>query len=215
MKERPILFSGEMVRAILDGRKTQTRRVVKPQPTDEEGAPYEGRLIGPEWYEPEVVDRQGFYVIGKPIFGVHDPYGECGFKCPYQPEMKLWVRETFQVCKALNWDVLPVSSSPPPGVSTRAYKADAHTYQNIPTDFKWRPSIFMPRWASRIDLEVTAVRAERLKKLTVADLLAEGCRALDHEFIPLWNNLNAKRGYGWDANPWVWVVEFKRIDVSP
>jgi len=181
IKERPILFSGPMVRAILDGRKTMTRRVIKyPAVTVEHDRIIAGRFIDPKT---GCVDGQ-FDVIA----------------CPYgQPGDRLWVRETYNSCGGKPF-----------------YRADGELHP----DWKWRPSIFMPRWASRITLEITAVRVERLKDITIEDAQAEGVTPLGVEgdgrrwraaFRELWDSLNAKRGHGWGANPWVWVISFKRV----
>ena len=170
MKERPVLFSGEMVRAILEGRKTQTRRVIKPQPL---------------W-------------VGDPnvAFKTHSANPKGIINCPYgQPGDRLWVRETFAGTKNTGF----------------AYRATDTAYGH-----KWRPSIFMPHWASRINLEVVSVRVERVQDISIEDAYDEGMEWGDQgcgvlEFKNLWDSINLKRGYGWDANPWVWVIEFKRL----
>jgi len=234
MKDRPILFSGEMVLAILDGRKTQTRRVVKGLPLDDIGDPLD--ITGPEWYEPIKIDRHGDEYPGEPIFGI---YGDdWGVACPYGgPGDRLWVREAFMVGPSIPGTDYSGSLS---GYQLKdddwiEYKATPpHRHPGGP----WRPSIHMPRWACRIILEITAVRVERVQQIGEDDALAEGVRipvrinqqtgerrilrdvlspALDHPspvicaFGSLWDSINAKRGYGWDINPWVWVVEFKVI----
>lgn len=174
MKERPILFSGEMVRAILDGRKTQTRRVVKPQLGD---------LFDYETCSP------------KP-------------SCPYgAPGDRLWVRETFSLLGG-----------------QAEYRATRRMGEPAAP---WRPSIFMPRWPSRIDLELTAVRVERVQDISEADAIAEGVKFYDDPntsavklFIALWDSINAKRRdprsgqilpYSWADNPRVWSLTFRRI----
>lgn len=237
MKERPILFSALMVRAILDGRKTVTRRVVKFN--------IAGR-IGPlahQWH----VDNPGAVTV-----------------CPYgQPGDRLWVRETF--CLETNFDVESAADYPPPFNDGRPIKwTDPYEYGRVwhqphyaATDpcpeldigvegpgCRWKPSIHMPRWASRITLEVTGVRVERLQDITPAQILAEGVRipatpegralidiSTKHgpaAFLPklsdaspddllrahwaaLWVQINGIDS--WNANPWVWVVEFKRVEV--
>ena len=175
MSERPILFSGPMVRALLDGRKTQTRRVVKPQPDAALGD-----LPGAAW-------NAGFVNVS----------------CPYgAPGDTLWARET--------WG---------PFEGGFIYRADEGP--NVkPDDGRWHPSIHMPRWASRLTLHIKSVRVERLQEISEADALAEGCTAklaeeapaLDEarqDFRELWESINGPGS--WDANPWVWVVEFKRV----
>jgi hypothetical protein len=195
--ERPILFSTAMVQAILEGRKTQTRRIVKPQtksifPDKKDRMP-KAFWTGMEWVKP-----------------------------PYQPGDILWVRETwghiaFENHKAGGYDEWFI------------YKASRNC--ELPDDFKWRPSIFMPREAARIFLRVTNVRVERLQDITKEDAIAEGLNigTVDNEkyaknnayrllannlpvamFADLWDSLNAKRGYGWEKNPWVWVIEFEK-----
>lgn len=190
-KERPIIFSGPMVRAILAGRKTQTRRIVKPEPI-QAGA----------WF-----DWKNLRGIAESLFPLYCPYGK--------PGDRLWVRETWQM------------NEPPSGAIYRADDVAGHI------DGGWRSSMFMPRWASRLSLDMTGVRAERLQEITTADAMAEGipqtageAHALDlidldktpgHEwdnrtsaenFAVLWDAINGKRA-PWESNPWVWVVEFR------
>lgn len=199
--EKPIIFSTEMIRAILDGRKTQTRRIIKPQPPDT------SLLIrGPEWYEPAMKNKFGELKPGKPIYGIYDEYGEWGIKCPYYPGMVLWVRETW--CNA--------------GVFGYAYKAT----DTLPVSAKsgWRSPRYMNREAARIFLKVNHVRVERLQDITEEDARAEGVKGIPrsrelyptddyiYPFKRLWDNINAKRGYGWETNPWVWVIEFRRVN---
>lgn len=176
MRERPILFIAEMVRAILDGRKTQTRRVIK----------------APKGFE------------------VRDAGVEFG--CPYgQPGDRLWVRESFAIGPR-DKDVIFAADK----------KWDVDGKPLPPAGSVWKPSIFMPHWASRIILEITGVRVERVQAISEEDAYAEG-RSLNDECDPvsrpggnwfrkLWDSLNAKRGFGWDVNPWAWVIEFKRIE---
>lgn len=204
MKERPILFSGPMVRAILEGRKTQTRRVVKPQPSD------------PNWV----------MLRGSSI----DKSDETFFSCPYGPVgTKLWVRESFRLSDTYRDCACYEPCSCKNGVPI--YAAD---FSNDPEMGPFKPSIHMPRWASRITLEVTGVRVEGLQDISEEDAKAEGMFERKSEdgmsgfgghdgpnipaeytfrfaFKDLWNRINDERGFGWDFNPWVWVVEFKRI----
>ena len=221
-KERPILFSGPLVRAILDGRKVQTRRIIKPQP--------------PEWIEsfgytaftPEGHISGRGYWKGAP--GDEGP-GEKFFRCPYgKPGDLLWVRETWGTMPG--HDHVKPSDFAPNGVQVY-YRAD-----NDKEDWRverWRPSIFMPRWASRITLRVTGVRVERVQEITVDDAYGEGVSWVMQDesaypfesyredgdpirhpvilnFRKLWDEINAGRGCGWDANPWVWVVEFEKVE---
>lgn len=194
--EHPILFSGEMVRAIQRGEKTQTRRVIVPQP----------HRSGPQfswlWEAGPKLRRAGYganYVhtdlaaMVRAMIAVC-PYGQIGHR--------LWVREAWRTNTAGE------------GTQCVLYSSD---FERIPDDGKWRPSIHMPRWASRLTLEITMVRAERLQQITDADARAEGCCGVSSthfgtpNFRYLWDSLNAKRGYGWDVNPWVYVLEFKKV----
>lgn len=203
MTEHPILFSGQMVKAILDGTKTQTRRVVKPQP---------------EGYDRIRAENGGVYGESR---GVSD-----WFKCPYgKVGDKLWVRETW----AIN-DVKyehPIPKERPSDLEELIYRADGELHEQfeiVDGDLPWKPSIHMPRWASRINLEIVKVRVERLQDISNEDTEAEGMDAWCDDGVhdpgdaqrtqykELWNKLNEKRGYGWDKNPWVWVVEFKKLE---
>jgi hypothetical protein len=194
MKERPIIFSGEMVRAILDGRKTQTRRVIKNVPAI---------LLYPQIQD-----------AGVPIPELIEAYKKAWLgACPYgHPGDRLWVRENIRRGKEGN---------------LAFYAADEGLVTKNGECVRWIfnephvPSIHMPRWASRITLEITDVRVERLKNITNNDALAEGVPDIRDKinnfdmrdcFAPFWDSLNAKRGFGWDVNPWVWVISFKRIE---
>jgi hypothetical protein len=247
--ERPIIFSTDMVKAILEGRKTQTRRVtglwqINLWPDDWQWAKDTNRKI-------LTAQRTGERIaindteIGRP-WSLMCPYGQVGDK--------LWVRETFWVDDELPAD-LPVYIH---------YRADPHL-EVIEKSIKWRPSIHMPRWASRITLEITGIRVERLQEITEEDARAEGVELILWEpddatnkalarlgaeqvtkpypvgwrnylrkfdgryrygqpkmypdmvdsarasFFSLWDSINAKRGYGWSSNPWVWVISFKML----
>ncbi len=245
-KERPILFSAPMVRAILEGRKTQTRRIVKPQP-------------------PEGYDRACWF--NAPTMGwTRDPEPSANWwtkNCPYGvPSDRLWVREAFY------YDMLPWakggSLKEVPTFFSRTdfyYRAAGECCQQIPEccccevgTVRWRPAIHMPRWASRITLEVTGVRVERLQDISEADAVAEGaepfvkglCTESAHDYASatkyrdgyrrLWESINGPKARvgsrraeriarsrraqkkseasSWDANPWVWVIEFKRLEAA-
>jgi hypothetical protein len=202
VKEKPILFSGEMVKAILESRKTQTRRIVKPQP---KWFPHDGKLA-------------------------FDDAANNGIKCPYGEVDRLWVRETFAIDHEH-------------GEGTRGEISPAVYYRATDTKFPWakpiwKPSIFMPRWASRITLEVIGVKVERLQDISEADTKAEGISSFTwnnssngrsnpqrayvafpekdggfqtaaQAYEALWEKINGSGS--WAANPWVWVVEFKRV----
>ena len=223
MKDRPILFSSPMVRAILDGRKTVTRRVVLPQPehqaTIAEMLPaIQGTKMIPE--------RAGF-------FSTTDGYGcySHGTRvCPYgQSGDRLWVREMWRPL----WDGIDVPGSLGDCVQYRAdmakikprvpdedtgFRFDDMCDESDP-DPKWKPSIFMSRWISRITLEITGVKVERIQGVSEEDAFAEGIERGDPGvegwgrfcYRKIWNSINEKRGFGWDANPWVWAISFRRI----
>lgn len=205
MREKPILFSGEMVRAILDGRKTQTRRVVKPQP---------------------VVSGTGVQVANNGTDDLFFVGGQLLDKCPYgRPGDSLWVRETWQY---VDVSLLHATVGYKDNESRTVHLGESWEMKGRNT-WNWQPSIFMPRWASRITLEVTAVRVERVQDIGEGDAIAEGvifkgpyyglpktkeydCDTARYAFADVWHSINAKRGYGWDSNCWVWVVEFKRVE---
>lgn len=196
MTERPILFSAPMVRALLDGRKQQTRRIVKTK--------HAGRIVGPAG-PCMAMEYTGIDNDGRDCFSA--------ITCPYgQPGDRLWVRET--------WGYNP---DHPGRIGSICYRADpGHQHDGI----SWKPSIHMRREASRITLEITAVRVERLQDISEADALAEGiARHADgsgfhtedgrhysadpsESFASLWESINGPGS--WDANPLAWVVEFKR-----
>ncbi|MBL8968255.1 MAG: hypothetical protein JNG85_14710 [Spirochaetaceae bacterium] len=217
MKERPILFSGPMVLAILEGRKTQTRRAIKQFPT--EGYRWGGWIV-----EGAKRSDAGKATVVPESNWKYCATGSIKARCPYgQPGDRLWVRETHIAHE----------------VGHVQYAAD---YQDHSKDkeygVQWTPSIHMLRWACRLVLEVVSVRAERLNDISEEDAKAEGsylgrcpclprerdksaieklfqqtrCHIHGDEFRELWDSINLARGYGWDVNPWVWVVEFKRIE---
>ncbi|SIR83644.1 hypothetical protein SAMN05216509_5294 [Pseudomonas sp. B10] len=200
IKERPILFSAPMVRAILDGRKTVTRRPVKGS-----------ALKWLEEFVPEFVALSANELC---------PFGQIG--------ARLWVRETwycdhFEIQKGPYLqpaDMHDLDQSREDGELVYAADGLAPYEQEQPT---WKPSIHMPRWACRILLEITDVRVERLQDISRADIRAEGLEcpqelAIDdvspnyRDWYPAaWKELWNSTGGDWDANPWVWVVEFKRV----
>ncbi len=234
-KERPIIFSGSSVRGILEDRKTVTRRVMKHQP-------HEGASVTVDNYNVAAVDRHGEQQPGPEVFGAWWSDGECGCSCPYgQPGDRLWVRETFAYAdKSGTYDAAPDDQWRPirPGMEPEVYRcwyraSDGHT-----ADGFWKPSIHMPRWASRILLEITDVRVERLldgegETAFESRYIAEGIHRIHHgdgeyyyhpfknepgpgnwidpfdAWRELWVSVNG--AVSWNANPWVWVVEFRRI----
>ena len=192
--EKPILFSGPMVRAILEGRKSQTRRVVKPEPAyGVETCPY-----------------------SKTGWGFTSDYGcSCRPAKPtYQPGDVLWVRET--------WAHETEFGTFTGDAVYRADGDQREREGGKPTD-KWRPSIFMPKSACRLFLKVKAVRAEHLQDISEEDAMAEGVeyphvitmlsdmhKAARVSFRNLWDSINGKKN-PWASNPWVWVIEFERV----
>ncbi len=220
MLERPILFNAEMVRAILNGSKTQTRRVIKNQPefnfsmgmTEHEKSK-KNKYRGSSYY---------FYWMGENPYW---PDYSSNFFCPYgEVADQLWVRETWRY-GALN-DADSPSNIALPRKSLVHYEADGKP-SNSSGAGKVRVSIHMPRWASRIQLEITSVRVERLNDISEKDAIAEGVVAepCDHArrscaeigccgdtakgaYQWLWESINGADS--WEANPWVWVIEFKR-----
>ncbi len=197
MTERPILFSGPMVRAILEGRKTQTRRVVKHEIPQH--LTHVRRLTNTNGDEGAVITEHPDMRAGQLAASVWCPYGKLGDR--------LWVRETHYVEHA-------------PSAGETGFILYKSTDPDAPVS-RWSPSIHMPRWASRITLEVVSVRVERLNDISEEDAIAEGCpygvgggmvdpAVGDKQFPTLWERINGPGS--WDANPWVWVVEFKRIE---
>ncbi len=193
-RERPIIFSGESARSIIAGEKSQTRRIIRPLPNGLRPNCYVGRN-GERWSFTGG-DRQG---------DVH------GLRCPYGADGdRLWVRET--------WQYDPAGKLP---IIYRA--ANPEGYAEMPGHL-WRSPIFMPRRASRIDLEVLAVRVERLQEISEEDAAAEGCDPLSPSmtwaekpictardvYEAVWDAINGKRA-SWKSNPWCWALSFCRV----
>lgn len=237
MKEIPILFKDDMVRAILEGRKTQSRRVIKPQPI---------LMDSGTWYPSEhpgdKKNKTGLHYANEK----HMRKGLAIDFCPYgQPGDILWVKEYFSWVTLVEkdpWDSLfsAIKRVPANSPHDHAGCKVGMLYRATDTDWEgeapWKSSLFMPRWASRINLEVVSVRAERVQEINEEDVKAEGIGSFagnigshsnptdfyvafpekeggflfaSEAFEALWNFINAKRGYGWDVNPWVWRIEFK------
>lgn len=220
IKERPILFAGPMVRAILAGRKTQTRRIVKPQPTvDPDGSIrfpwatfFSGGNVhtwgrdgtgGQNWNASEYPDENKFNAaLRRTPYADPSPYGV--------PGDRLWVRESLAETYG----------------GLTHYLADGTTVKrdgelvDMPWDYpkEIRPSIHMPRWASRLYLAIVSVRIERVQEISRGDAMAEGCPISNMAAGPspcrwyrqLWNTINGPGS--WESNPWVWAVSFKRIE---
>jgi hypothetical protein len=232
VKERPILFSAPMVRAILAGRKTQTRRPLKYQPIDVRRV-----FMKPEINMSYVENAHGVEIPHCPC-----PYGKSGDR--------LWVRENYWIATNYSYGTdpcgEPIKTPPPSQLRGNPIHFDADgnppncansTYGPnglrgghfaAPDPYAiWHkhPSIHMPRWASRINLEITGVRVERLQDISEDDAQAEGIvycgngsfdgggpamgPTASHAYMRLWNSINGQRS--WEANPWVWVIEFKRV----
>ncbi|ECK3196411.1 hypothetical protein JMC62_004601 [Salmonella enterica] len=199
MKERGMIFNAEMVRAILDGRKTQTRRPVK---------------------FPLIDKNMGCELAGNELAGElaahnywNSPYGK--------PGDRIWVRETFRVhSRATDVATLVYRASVRNSWTEQTHRVPIAVCDKPATPEKWTPSIHMPRWASRILLEITDVRVERLRDLSEEDAKSEGITPPAGGVLPGWEYRINFRDlwmdiYGtdsWEANPWVWVIEFKRVE---
>lgn len=215
MTDRPILFSAPMIRAILDGRKTVTRRLVTGHDVIEE------RDDGTPW---------PYYTT----WG-HGDDGSPWMACPYGvPGDRLWVKETFAERVDIDGKDPAQRSRAKHYLMFKADGEDPRDPDNFHTWGRWRSPRYMPRWASRLTLDVVSVRVERLHEITEEDARAEGVRELPLQegkagawwtadpsaslaapdpvlaFRKLWDSLNAKRA-PWDSNPWVWRIEFRRV----
>lgn len=222
IKERPIIFSPDMVKAILNGSKSQTRRVIKPQPEIRGFIDSYGELAW-SWYWKEGTDYSALLKADYGADYVHTskdslikailaicPYGQIGDR--------LWVRETL----VKSDHAQPVALYAVDNSIVKAISDDGSTHMVF--GWIWKPKIlpalFMPRWASRITLEITEVRVEKVQEIPLLDVKKEGISEINwyhfdnaiNAFGELWDSLNAKRGYGWDTNPWCWCISFKVID---
>lgn len=228
MKERGMIFNGEMARAILDGRKTQTRRIMKIQPSDGFHPTHNGYDLdlNAHWYTPGVVDKNGYLQPAKKdVFGVADENE--GYTCPFGAVGdRIWVREAFQgplVSEELleEYRAYPEKFENPEYCEYAADGGPRPEYCDLDDNLRhgWRPSIHMPRWASRLTLEITSVRVERLRDLSEDDAKSEGITPPSGGVLPGWEyRINFRELwmsiYGsdnWEANPWVWVIEFKVV----
>lgn len=239
VKERPILFSTPMVKAILEGRKTQTRRAIKPKPDNGPDDWENATNLECGFYSPTIYDRDGTaQPADEQVFGAYNCEGEA-WKCPYgKVGDRLWVRERFSLACVGSPDrdtgfpdvspLYPYKDKIPKehydGLEI-GYYADFATPEDA-GDGYW-PSIFMPRWASRITLENTGIRVERVQDIVNVKPI-NGVEPEGGSFMPpyhvgvfgyniyttfmmYWDSINAKRGYSWESNPWVWVIDFKRL----
>ncbi len=223
MKEHPIIFSTPMVKAILEGRKTQTRRLT--------GKGMEIINANPNAWHLAPYHAQGMIWNGKALYQwdndkLQDPHGEskmCTIGCPYgQAGDRLWVREAHRF----------ITEKGTPNDFGVVFKdgcinffRDNAGVMNYPVEDRWRPSIFMPRWASRILLEITEVRVQRVREISEQGATAEGINEESplfnayephydlhrkDAFCRLWGSINAK--HPWGSNPWVWVVSFRKLN---
>lgn len=230
-KERPIIFSAPMVRAILDGRKTQARWIVKPQPEFRQVYTWKGTLV----YD---CSSRSWCWGGKAHGRYPDEYEpSLATMCPYgRPGDRLWVRETFCIESSKE-----VAYEPPhdDGRPVRRHQDEAwgpwweqphYRATDPPPELeigtgepgvRWSPSVHMPRWASRIMLEITDVRVQRLQDIGAEEAEAEGVKVIGcalpvggdiriAAFCRLWESINGSGS--WDANRWVWAITFKRIE---
>ena len=238
MKERPILFSGPMVRAILEGRKTHTRRVVKPQPDTK----YNRAALLPDVFP----DKPWCWVSDDAEFQAeHSGWPDCSeqFACPYgKPGDHLWVRETFALECDVDGGEPPFSDGRPTQKAEPEdemysnwcwtqphYRATDPTPELVCVDERhhcgddiclhpWRPSIHMPRWAARLTLEITDVRVQRLQEISEADARAEGFGVafgpgmFSRAFDSYWSAINGPGS--WEANPWVWAISFTQVKAA-
>lgn len=235
MKSYPIIFSGPMVRAILEGRKTQTRRVVKPRNSYFDGGSWPRDVVnvlfkdwGNAWVD------EGPSPAGNPGPYLHLPLPELGtthrIYPRWQPGDLLWAREKWRFL-GVDMNRLGRTHYHEDVVLEFAADGKRETIEVkwdigealLKTHSHWRPSIHMPRWASRITLKVEDVRVERLQEISLNDVEVEGIAAYTFargvisesppdprwKFIELWDSVNAKRGFEWASNPWVWVIQFK------
>lgn len=227
MSEHPIIFCGPMVRAILAGTKTQTRRVIKH--------PHVSEAVEWAWWPEKGDAGEWEFAVAAEGSLAHGDF----MRCPYGvPGDHLWVRETWQDWCPL-WGGGWCGHGDQEGMARDHevyYRADDPETWKRGAPKRWRPSIHMPRWASRLTLEVVSVRVQRVQEITYADARAEGsflgrcdcmprsqdrgimtaftlqeCHVHGTEFQYLWDSINEKRGHGWAENPWVWVVEFRSL----
>lgn len=194
MTDRPLIFSAASIRALLAGSKTQSRRVLKPQPPcDEYGEPVGGAFYGPNWYTSIVVDRWSEEQPGPEVYGISGD--GWGVKIPYVLGDRLWVRETFSTDGQAERECIYLAT-----IGTDSdYSAEEIS------EIRWRSPIHMPRWASRLTLTVTDVRVQRVQDISEEDARAEGVGTRD-AFACAWDAIH---GHGaWARNDWVAALTF-------
>lgn len=263
MKSRPIIMSTESVRGIYAGNKTQTRRVIKGFPwLGEEGLELDWRA---GLYDPIRIDRDGEMYPGAEVFGVYDDDGERGIECPFgKPGDRLWTREKWKI-ESWDRDghefTVGYADGETSPVIDLYYKVEEDVRERYrsqsvddcrkagwridengmfwgdadPSPTRWRSPMIMPRWASRLTLEITGIRVERLQDISEEDAIAEGIKPFTDKngticfwlsptkgkpawssakaaYADTWDFINAKRGYSWESNPYVWAITFRRIE---
>jgi hypothetical protein len=213
MGERPIIFGPKSVHAILSGHKTQTRRVMMPQV---------------EFVRSSAYTNGGYYTWKKEPLS-HDatcdlwlsercPYGRKGDRLWVREQWMPWVDEAGGLLDCIRFQDGFMFKPECPDEAA-GFKFDGECEQSTACGGKYRSPIFMPRWAARATLRITGVWVQRLNDITPAECEAEGVAGtfqgrnlsgIQHEFAALWDELNARRGFSWAKNPWVWVIRFKR-----
>jgi len=226
MTDRPIIMTGESVRAILQGTKTQTRRVMKPQASHDARwcAPgtLDGDTIDAYFLHPDSWTAWESYAVGDYGGPPYETTIDLAIRCPYGVAGdKLYVKETWA-------HDCPHCDDPQCGNSDHIwYRASEAPIvaESFAGSARWRSSMFMPRWASRLTLEIVKVKVERLQDISDGDAIAEGVPDFSSPklspymamgvrawYSDLWDSLNAKRGYPWAASPWIWAIEFKKVN---
>lgn len=256
MKERPILFSTSMVQAILEGHKTQTRRIIRVPPLDFLPSYKFGVGVGLNntwtwWYTPDPAEsakpfRCKYGIPGDQLY-VRESWrivgwGEGDWKIEYKDGTSKWFDCPEEVTEVWESEHCIQCSDDCDKAGLLIGPDDTYILKDGIVPTRWRPSIHMPRWASRIQLEIVSVRADRLQEISRDDAFCEGISPINpyktdpdlppglpavfpdyqdkrnwfmadpvRSFQSLWDSINAGRGFGWDTNPWVWVIEFRRI----
>lgn len=209
---KPILFNTEMVRAILDGKKTMTRRVIKPQPKNRIAYCFAGYKCG-TWGYPSAEAYKYWGDKFERTNPITDAEENQRWKPPYHTDDILYVRETFSEVEAVDGKPYYIYKTDDNGDYYKQLHSSRKNFE------KWRPSIHMPREAARIFLRVTNVTVERLQDITDDDAANEGCNDYTSTacgFPIVWDStipLKDRELYGWGANPWVWVIEFELLEV--